>query len=159
MGPVSDTQSPWYMKPKEYVMAKCAFYQCNECSKPFYGGLIDCERDQRNEGINKEDLICKKCSLRMAGDGRAICALHGDRHIVWKFHKCCRPATFKCGGINYLCTRHHDIGGPLEDCGGVDCPLGVKHPPPSHNGRKGMHAIGCSVCMSLKPENSKEEII
>ena len=49
MEPVSDPYSQWYMKPKEYVLAKCAFYMCNDCLKPFYGGSIDCEQDQRNE--------------------------------------------------------------------------------------------------------------
>ena len=35
---VSDSQSEWYGKPQEFVMAKCAFYQCFDCQKPFYGG-------------------------------------------------------------------------------------------------------------------------
>ena len=28
---VSDSQSEWYGKPQEFVMAKCAFYQCFDC--------------------------------------------------------------------------------------------------------------------------------
>ena len=46
----------------EYVMAKSAFYQCNECKKPFFGGLVDCERDLNlAEKVKKEDLKCKTC--------------------------------------------------------------------------------------------------
>ena len=45
MGPVSERGSEFYGKPDKYFLAKCAFYDCNTCKKPFYGGLVDCERD------------------------------------------------------------------------------------------------------------------
>ena len=48
MMPVSDPRSQWFNKHQEYVMSKCAFYLCYDCSRPFYGGLIDCERDLSN---------------------------------------------------------------------------------------------------------------
>ena len=31
LDPVSDPLSEWYNKPQEFVMAKCAFYQCFDC--------------------------------------------------------------------------------------------------------------------------------
>ena len=71
MQPVTDPHSQWYNKSQEYVISKCTFYQCNSCSKPFYGGLIDCERDLSNEMADRkrEDLICKKCTIKQIGGG------------------------------------------------------------------------------------------
>jgi hypothetical protein len=33
----------YFNKPKEFAMNRCAFYECNKCESPFFGGLIDCE--------------------------------------------------------------------------------------------------------------------
>ena len=44
-------------------------------------------------------------------------------------------------------------GAKLEDCGGVDCPLGVPHPPASHNAMKAMYPLGCSLCR-IKPDKN-----
>ena len=56
--------------------------------------------------------------------------------------------------MSYLCDKHHDVGGPLEDCGGVDCPLGVPHPPANHDPKLSLYPLGCSLCKSAKPEVS-----
>ena len=156
MQPCSDPHSPWFNKHQEYVLAKCAFYQCNDCAKPFYGGLIDCERDLSDDMANKrkEDLVCKKCTLKQMGGGQYDCKIHGHQHIIWKCHKCCREATYYCGGMSYLCDMHHDAGGPIEDCGGIDCPLGVPHPPANHNPKLSLYPLGCSLCKSSKPESA-----
>ena len=36
--------------------------------------------------------------------------------------------------------------GPTEDCGGVNCPLGVPHPPPCNDPKKSAYPLGCSLC-------------
>ena len=57
MGPVTEADSHYFNKPQEFLLAKCAFYECKTCKKPFYGGLVDCERDlQLNETTTKDDL-------------------------------------------------------------------------------------------------------
>ena len=160
MAPVSDPSSPWYNKHLEFVMSKCAFYQCSDCKKAFYGGLIDCELDNRNEAlnVNKDDIMCKSCTNKQFAPGQTSCSIHGDKHIIWKCHKCCKEATYFCGGIHYLCTQHHDVGGPLQECtGGKKCPLGVSHPPASHKPRHSNFPLGCSLCLSRKVPEYKTE--
>ena len=36
--------------------------------------------------------------------------------------------------------------GPAEDCGGVNCPLGVPHPRPCNDPKKSAYPLGCSLC-------------
>ena len=129
-------------------MTKCAFYQCYECEKPFFGGLVDCERDLNlAEKTKVEDLLCKTCVTKRIGGGQYTCKIHGTKHITWKCHKCCTEALYKCGN-SYYCEEHHDGGWEdyLDDCGGVNCPLGVPHPPASYDALKGMYPLGCSLC-------------
>ena len=45
MAPVTKAGGEFYNKPDKYFLAKCAFYECATCKKPYYGGLADCERD------------------------------------------------------------------------------------------------------------------
>ena len=152
--PVNDPQSEWYGRPQEFVMAKSAFYQCNDCQKPFYGGQIDCERDLSNEAtMRKEDLICNDCRIKKVGGGQMNCAIHGHEFITWKCYKCCKEAQYLCFGYMHLCEKHHagifdrrPDGCKIEDCGGVDCPLGVPHPPASSDPKKSMYPLGCSLC-------------
>ena len=33
---------PYYGKLLELAMHSCAFYQCYDCEKPYFGGLVDC---------------------------------------------------------------------------------------------------------------------
>ena len=56
---VNDEASEFHNNPDKFFLAKCAFYMCNTCQKPFYGGLADCERDLAlAEKTRKEDLVC-----------------------------------------------------------------------------------------------------
>ena len=153
LDPVSDPQSEWYNKPQEFVMAKCAFYQCFQCSKPFYGGQIDCGRDMNTaETMSKEDLICKECNIKQIGGGVATCPIHGSEYIAWKCYMCCREALYLCSGTMYLCEYHHrgDVWynpkTKVQDCGGKNCPLGVNHPPASKDPMKSNYPLGCSLC-------------
>ena len=46
---------------------------------------------------------------------------------------------------------------PLKDCHGVNCPLGVAHPPPNSNPRLGgVFPLGCGICRSEKLEVMKK---
>lgn len=130
--------------------SKCAFYECFECKEPFFGGVVDCERDLNlAETTKREDLVCKACTLKKFGSGQGTCKLHGDFFITWKCCKCCSEALFKCGPM-YFCDDCHEGGEGEGDCGGVDCPLGVPHPPASNNSMKSMYPLGCSLCRNVK---------
>ena len=70
---------------------------------------------------------------------------------------CCSVALFCCFGTHYMCNPCHDAycrGGPtLQDCNGIDCPLGIAHPPPNLNPREGgVFPLGCGICRSEKME-------
>ena len=42
---------------------------------------------------------------------------------------------------------------PLKDCHGINCPLGIPHPPPNKNPREGgVFPLGCGICRSEKLE-------
>ena len=40
-----------------------------------------------------------------------------------------------------------------NDCGGVNCPLGMPHPPASADYTKSTFPLGCGLCRSDKLEN------
>ena len=63
-GPVTRRGNFYYNKLMEYAEAKVCFYECSTCSKPYYGGLIDCEQEMRMEDTTRrEDLICRPCLM------------------------------------------------------------------------------------------------
>lgn len=156
MAPVSQTQGRYYGREVDYLLAKCAFYECWQCKKPFYGGLIDCERELRLETTTtKEDLLCKGCVSKKIDAGSCYCQKHGHKHITWKCCFCCSEALFRCG-MTYFCDPCHSRGGVINDCGGVDCPLGVTHPPASREPLKAMFPLGCSLCRKAKALGTSE---
>ena len=71
---------------------------------------------------------------------------------------CCSTALFCCFGTHYMCNPCHDeynrtLNPPLKDCHGINCPLGIPHPPPSKNPRAGgVFPLGCGICRSEKLE-------
>ena len=105
------------------------------------------------ETATKEDLVCKDCHLEEFGAGNAQCSTHGTKHIDWKCIYCCNVAVYFCYGTHYFCQRCHDeyVTPPknhveVRDCGGVDCPLGVPHPPANADFKLSTFPIGCSLC-------------
>ena len=55
----------------------------------------------------------------------------------------------------YYCDDCHSglNNGKLKDCHGIDCPLGIAHPPPCDDPRKGgVFPLGCGICRSEKLE-------
>ena len=97
------------------------------------------------------------------GDGLDNCAIHGKDYIDWKCMYCCDVALFRCFGTHTMCNRCHDeynrtCNPTLKDCGGVNCPLGIHHPPASSDYKKGVYPLGCSICRSEKLKKGKGHI-
>jgi len=76
---------------------------------------------------------------------------------------CCSVALFHCFGTTYFCNACHDeyCRPPynvvkLKDCGGVNCPLGVPHPPANSDPSKSTFPLGCGLCRSKRLGNMKE---
>ena len=104
---LSNPQDDFYGKFEEFAMFKCSFYMCFRCSKPYFGGLIDC--GAANEAnIKKEDLICGKCSAEMVGAGVKSCDIHKTDFIDYKCKYCCNVALFFCFGTTHYCKPCHD---------------------------------------------------
>ena len=141
-------------------MHNCTYYECNKCTKPYFGGMQDCEQALAAENsIKKEDLVCKPCGLKSLGFGNAMCEKHGNEFIDYKCMYCCSIALFICGrGQHYFCTPCHNDAmnngkhKPKKGCkGGKNCPLGLaEHPEANMDPKKAMFPLGCSLCRSEK---------
>ena len=142
----------------DLAMKSCTFYKCHDCQKPYFGGLIDCAQQMDLESRQKaEDLKCQECLAKELGAGSTECAKHGKIQIDWKCMYCCSVALFCCFGTHYMCDPCHSRYNwgimPLKDCHGVDCPLGIAHPRPHNDPRKGgVFPLGCGICRSEKLE-------
>ena len=108
-----------------------------------------------------EDLLCQNCLMREIGAGQTTCSKHGQEQIDWKCMYCCAVASFKCFGTHYMCTPCHSKypNIPLKDCGGVNCPLGIAHPPASADHKLSVFPLGCGICRSEKTELLKHREI
>merc|ERR1712127_1151402 len=176
-GRVEDPTDFYFKKNLDYAMHRCSFYQCFECKKPYFGGLIDCEQEAAQEADadsrKKEDLRCTDCTLKAIGAGKTECAEHGKIQIDWKCQYCCSVAVFTCFGTHFFCKPCHDLAPqvyphlekiPTKDCNGIDCPLGIAHPPPTHDPKKGgVFPLGCGICRSenlekLQKANATKQI-
>ena len=146
---------------KGLALHSCAFYECHDCQKPYFGGMIDCQQQLGlEESTKKENLRCKDCQLKAYGAGQRDCEKHGKAQIDWKCNFCCSVALFHCFGTTYFCKRCHDqrwdLSGKTEDCGGVNCPLGVHHPPANKDYTKSTFPLGCGLCRSEKLAEMRE---
>ena len=161
---ISDPASDYYQKPQEFANHRCSHYLCHGCKKPYFGGLIDCEQEAANaqqHNTKKEDLLCQDCLVIDIGEGKDNCEIHGKQQIDWKCMYCCNVALFCCFGTHYMCNPCHDeynrTSNPkLKDCGGVNCPLGIPHPPASSDPKKGRFPLGCGICRSEKIAKHKD---
>ena len=90
--------------------------------------------------------------MKAYGAGSGYCEKHGSQQIDWKCNYCCSVAVFHCFGTTYFCERcHNEASNPVtRDCGGVNCPLGVPHPPAGPNLRESTFPLGCGICRSEK---------
>ena len=148
----------YFGKPLALALHSCSFYQCFECSKPYFGGMIDCQAELGvEEKATKEDLRCKACVAKAYGAGVDQCDKHGTDEIDWKCMYCCSVALWHCFGTTYFCNRCHDefCQPPynhvkVRDCHGVECPLGVPHPVGGEDYKKTAFPLGCGLCRSEK---------
>lgn len=162
----------YYGKPQEYANHRCSFYLCHGCKKPYFGGLIDCEQEMaaaEQRETKKEDLLCQECLLKELGLGVRKCKEHGIDSIDWKCMYCCSIALYCCWGTNYFCRPCHDIlnrvypkSPPAKDCNGVNCPLGIPHPPAAttlDHKQGGAFPLGCSICRTEKYDELKKSSV
>ena len=110
-----------------------------------------------------EDLRCQDCVLKEIGAGKDVCEKHGKTQIDWKCMFCCSIAVFHCFGTHYMCDKCHtgyaNDGPAPKDCHGVNCPLGIAHPPASKNPRESNFALGCGICRSEKTNALKPSAV
>ena len=151
---------PYIGDLKGLAMHSCAFYECFDCKKPYFGGMVDCQQQlDQEESAKKEHLRCKDCQLKAYGAGQSHCEKHGKAQIDWKCNYCCSVALFHCFGTTYFCKRCHDRypnNLVVEDCGGIDCPLGVPHPPADKDVTKSTFPLGCGLCRSDRLAEMRE---
>ena len=148
----------------KYMLEQTTLYNCSKCGKIYFGGMIDCANALGQEmKATKEDLCCQECQLKATGAGQEVCEKHGLAAIDWKCMYCCSVALWHCFGTHYFCDRcHNEYCQPpynhveLRDCGGVNCPLGVPHPPASADHKKSTYPLGCNICRSEKMEKMRE---
>ena len=112
-----------------------AFYLCNSCEEPYFGGTVECA-DQEEGELPSDDRLCPNCTPQ----SQTLCRRpheHGGYH-VWKCRYCCNPSSFVCYGTVHFCESCHDRNServknrrpgstgppPLEatPCSGDSCP-------------------------------------
>lgn len=82
-----------------------AFYLCNSCEEPYFGGTIECA-DQEEGELPSEDRLCPTC----APQPHTLCR-HPLQHRgfhVWKCRYCCQPSNYVCYGTVHFCQSCHD---------------------------------------------------
>ena len=135
-----DRRDVFYQKRLEFAVHVLCYYQCFKCERPYFGGLQQCNVEERaNRVFKREELVCGSC----ADD--TTCPLHGSEYIQFKCRYCCKPAVWFCWGTTHFCDNCHSVlPRPLPQCTGAeDCPLGISHPP---NGQE--YAVGCMQCLA-----------
>ena len=139
---VNPDDDDYFNQPEKFVREKFAFYVCQSCGEPFYGGMKACN-DEKPPDAPVGDCLCEKCSKI----GASECPKHGREYMVYKCFFCCRPAAFHCWGTTHFCEEcHKDPSGaqkgPYMQCDGK-CPFSP-HPP---NGTRQYFGY-CRMCQS-----------
>lgn len=136
---LTDKNSYYYQKPKEFAMDTFSFYMCSKCKNPYYGGKKECNRE--NNPLPRE-CICIGC-LSETTRGQTNCSIHGKDFILYKCQYCCRNASYVCGGVSHYCNVCYSGPKVVQKCKGDLCEVGGHHP------EGGEFAIGCALCRSL----------
>lgn len=144
------------------AIQKMAFFECSQCTEPYYGGEVECGGPQAEEEEDLDEdvqaalameLICRGC----ASKGQLQCPQHGTDFLGWKCRYCCEhEAHYFCFGTTHFCHSCHDVWQTGVDqrrklqagkaCLGKDkCIFGGRHPPGARNGRD-EYALGCTIC-------------
>jgi hypothetical protein len=153
-----------------------AFYLCNSCQGPYFGGSVECA-DQEEGELPSQDRLCPSCSEQT----QTHCQ-HSEEHRgfhVWKCRYCCSPSSHVCYGKVHFCESCHDRNSqrvrqqqqqqqqrrgtagppPLEaiPCKGSDCPYPKPVGQDNHyNGPSPSceQVYHCAWCMSSQSRQS-----
>ena len=135
------SDSDFYNKPFEYAQSIFAFFFCDDCHKPYYGGHLECGA-QEAAGVKH---CCPECSCQFGSN--QVCPKHGADGMKFKCFFCCRDALFFCFGTTYFCEECHKSPYEVQQrqsypqcCGCAFAP----HPP---NGTKQIWGY-CSICQA-----------
>ena len=150
---LADKNSVYYNNLDRFALDRLAFYKCNECNNPYFGGMKSCDQvNNENEmKYDKSQLVCGGCA---SGDDRNSCRTHGTTYISYKCKFCCNQAVWFCFGTTHYCEPCHQRAyevkakpvSELPKCPGKDkCPLKMEHPP---NGTAEF-SLGCVVCLII----------
>ena len=60
-----------------YAMNRFAYYMCNKCKNPYFGGQVSCNAAQEDGSAREEDLECGACS----GIAVEECPRHGTEFM------------------------------------------------------------------------------
>ena len=132
-------------------MQSYAFYECHDCKKPYFGGVVNCQQQFYGESTDKENLRCQHCQLKDFAPEQGNCEKHGRAYIDWKCNYCCSVASFFCFGTTYFCSKCHARYPNqlrVENCDGEHCPLEQPHPPAHKNVVVSTYPLGCALCRS-----------
>lgn len=123
-----------------------AFYLCNSCEQPYFGGTIECA-DQEEEELPTNDRLCPTC----APHSQTICRHPNEHRLfhIWKCRYCCTPANYICSGTVHFCHDCHDRNSQRVR----------SHQPPGTNGLPPMEPIPCpgATCPYLKSPHERED--
>eukprot|EP01080_Neovahlkampfia_damariscottae_P012824 gene12824-7175_t len=144
---ISGEKGRFYKNPTGYAMFNFAYYQCFECSKPYFGGMKRCEQIV-DENFDPKDLVCGSCVSKKMKNMKE-CPKHKTEFIDFKCKFCCNIATFFCWGKTHFCDDCHKIHykvtklkrEELPKCIKKTCPSGGDHP---ENGEE--YSLGCGIC-------------
>lgn len=139
---LKDKNSPFFGNEAKYAMARFCYYPCFKCQKPYFGGMRECNAEQRVAEFNPQELVCGSCAS--AGSEKGHCAKHGSDYIEYKCKFCCNTAAWFCWGNTHFCEDCHKVAAEVAKKAKKDlpaCKCSVPHPP---NGEE--YCLGCSVC-------------
>jgi len=142
---ILDKGGAYYQNPLKYSLARFCYYPCFKCKKPYFGGLKECNAEQRIAGKDDklEDLICGSCAAQGSG-ASSTCAKHGTDYIEYKCKFCCNTAAWYCWGSTHFCEECHKKAAEVAKLPKDKLPkCSCKRQHPS-NGEE--HCLGCSLC-------------
>lgn len=139
---LTDPESVYFKNPELYVMARFCYYLCFKCKEPYFGGMKECNAEDRQGSFNEKDLICGSCSSK-GGNGNG-CIKHGNEYVEYKCRFCCNIACWFCWGTTHFCDDCHRIAAEISKRPKnklPPCTCKIEHPP---NGEE--FCVGCSIC-------------
>jgi RCR-type E3 ubiquitin transferase len=76
---LKDKTSQYFNNQEKYAMARFCYYPCFKCAKPYFGGMRECNAEQRAADFNPSELVCGSCAS--SGSEKGNCAKHGSDYM------------------------------------------------------------------------------